>query len=260
MVCTKNTLMAVACLSLILSPVGASAQTVNTDKKLERLTSDFVNATRAAMPAVVSIEVKKEIQEIDPAESLIIPSEIPWLLPEVTFPKRVKSMLGSGAIVSKSGYILTHADLVSGGVCYTVTLHNGKSKAAKLVSIDAQSKLALLKISGSQYTPLNLAKKTQCQKKSVLLTFQKEKGEVATVKPFYVQKTAKIFCLGQSMDSVALGGPMVNLKGELVGVVNTCCGKATAIDARTIQRFLFAHMTSAQLIPESIWDVFEKLK
>ncbi len=105
----------------------------------------FAKAAEIAMPSVVNIFTSKEIKELAPP-----------LLNDPTFrrffgdqfeskPKRTFS-LGSGVIVSPSGYILTNHHVIETADEVEVALIDGRKAKAKLIGSDPETDLAVLKI------------------------------------------------------------------------------------------------------------------
>ncbi|WP_394787443.1 S1C family serine protease [Rhodoferax sp.] len=100
----------------------------------------FSAAAKKASPAVVSINTSK-MAERDPR------SDDPWF--KFFFGERgaqAQAGLGSGVIVSDSGYILTNNHVVEGADAIEVILNDGRHAQAKVIGTDPDSDLAVLKI------------------------------------------------------------------------------------------------------------------
>ena len=61
---------------------------------------------------------------------------------------------GSGVVVSADGLILTNAHVVTGSAQVSVRLYSGREVAARVVSLDPASDLALIRVSGETLRPL----------------------------------------------------------------------------------------------------------
>ena len=105
----------------------------------------YAKAAEIAMPSVVNVFTSKEVKELAPP-----------LLDDPTFrrffgeqfesrPKRTFS-LGSGVIVSPSGYILTNHHVIEAADEVEVALIDGRKAKAKLIGSDPETDLAVLKI------------------------------------------------------------------------------------------------------------------
>jgi Do/DeqQ family serine protease len=106
----------------------------------ERVTRSLSTAAQKAAPAVVSINTSK-LAETNPN------SEDPWF--KFFFGDRggqPQTSLGSGVIVSPSGYILTNNHVVEGADEIEVVLDDGRHAQAKVIGTDPDTDLAVLKI------------------------------------------------------------------------------------------------------------------
>ena len=61
---------------------------------------------------------------------------------------------GSGVVISADGLILTNAHVVTGDTRISVRLYSGREVAARVVSLDQASDLALIRVSGETLRPL----------------------------------------------------------------------------------------------------------
>jgi len=94
---------------------------------------------RRAAPAVVAITASKTA----PRRAAGGPV---WPFPG-SGRNQAQTGLGSGVLVSSDGYLLTNQHVVDGADDIEVTLSDGRSASAKVVGTDADSDLALLKVS-----------------------------------------------------------------------------------------------------------------
>ena len=97
----------------------------------------FALAARRAAPAVVSITASKTRSRN--------PHGDPWsrLFGQ---PEMLQQGLGSGVIVSAEGYLLTNSHVVAGATDIEVQLTDGRQAQAKLIGLDAETDVAVLKI------------------------------------------------------------------------------------------------------------------
>lgn len=102
--------------------------------------NSFAAAVRRAAPAVVSITASKSTLRKPPAGGAPI-----W--PFNSGRNQAQTGLGSGVLVTADGYLLTNQHVVDGADDIEVTLSDGRSASAKVVGTDADSDLALLKVS-----------------------------------------------------------------------------------------------------------------
>jgi putative serine protease PepD len=141
--------------------------------------------------------------------------------------------VGSGEILTTSGYIVTNSHVVHGFTSYTVLLANGQQVPATLVGDVPSQDLAVLKISASNLTPIAIGDSSQTQvgeyaiamgsplgleqsaTTGIISALNREATEVVdgnkhTLKGM-IQTSAPINP-GNS------GGALVNLKGQLIGI------------------------------------------
>jgi Do/DeqQ family serine protease len=101
--------------------------------------NSFAAAVRRAAPAVVSITASKTTPRKAAAA---------WQRDFFGNGRnQTQTGLGSGVLVSADGYLLTNQHVIEGADDIDVTLSDGRSASARVVGIDADSDLALLKVS-----------------------------------------------------------------------------------------------------------------
>ncbi|UJP06528.1 MAG: Do family serine endopeptidase [Nitrosomonas sp.] len=105
----------------------------------------YAKAAEIAMPSVVNIFTSKEVKE--PGHPLLDDPMFRRFFGEQleTKPRRTFS-LGSGVIVSPSGYVLTNHHVIETAEDVEVALVDGRKAKAKLIGSDPETDLAVLKI------------------------------------------------------------------------------------------------------------------
>jgi serine protease Do len=169
---------------------------------------------------------------------------------------------GSGVIVDKDGYVITNFHVVNGATQVTVTLSDGRPiRDVELVGDDPTSDLAVLKISASGLTEAPWGDSDRLEVGDQVLAVGSPYGLDQTVtagiisakerRGLPVPNSGLIYQDFVQTDAAVnpgnSGGPLVNLKGEVVGI-------NTAIIGQGYQGISFA-------IPSNLAkSVYEKLK
>ncbi|MGA9852193.1 MAG: trypsin-like peptidase domain-containing protein [Gammaproteobacteria bacterium] len=141
---------------------------------------------------------------------------------------RMETSLGSGVIVSSDGYILTNYHVISGADAIQVGLADGRSAAARVVGVDPDTDLALIKINLPHLKPIELGRSDDLDVGDVVLAIGDPYGVGQTVTHGIVS------ALGRSQLGLSTfenfiqtdaainpgnsGGALVNTQGQLVGI------------------------------------------
>lgn len=132
----------------------------------------------------------------------------------------------SGTILSADGEIMTSHFNVSGTIRkIVVTLHDGRKLEAKLLGYDKARDLALLKIDAKDLPVLKWANLDDVKQGDLVATVGRSPNvESATINVGILSATYRFNGSHVQTDAELnygnVGGPLVNLKGELIGV--TC--------------------------------------
>lgn len=133
---------------------------------------------------------------------------------------------GSGAIIDAKGYVITNVHVISGASTARATTYSGKSYSANtLVGYDAAADIAVLKIDAPGLEALRfgdsddvkVGEKVIAAGNPAGLSFTVTEGIVSAFRTFngikYIQTDVPINP-GNS------GGPLINAKGEIIGINN----------------------------------------
>jgi putative serine protease PepD len=157
-----------------------------------------------------------------------------------------KTGLGSGVIISSSGYILTNGHVVSGGQQFLVNLGD-KQLEAKLVGEDQSSDLAVLKVDATGLTPIEVGDSDQVNVGEWVMAVGSPFGLEKSVSTGIVSALYRSTAM-QSSDGVRIyanmiqtdaainpgnsGGALVDSEGKLVGIntlVQTTSGSNSGV-------------------------------
>jgi S1-C subfamily serine protease len=135
---------------------------------------------------------------------------------------------GSGFFISSDGYILTNHHVIEGQASLEAILANGISLPVEVIRFDKKNDVALLKIPGKGYQPLAIDSSAAKGKigsdvvaigtpKNIELGQTVTKGIISALRNFegqiYIQTDA-------SINGGNSGGPLINKKGEVIGIVS----------------------------------------
>lgn len=205
----------------------------------------IIATVEKVMPAVVSIMVGKAYEEIlrERPHELMVPhgDHIDPPIPEDELPHtpggKVRVGGGSGFIVDQSGLILTNKHVVSDREAeYIVTTTEGETHPATVLARDPLNDVAIIKIEGENlsYIPLGDSRnirlgQTVLAVGTALGEFQNtvSSGIVSGLSRFitaltdaegHSERLRGLIQTDAAINPGNSGGPMVNLKGEAIGI------------------------------------------
>ena len=143
-------------------------------------------------------------------------------------PRRNETAQGSGFIIDDKGLIVTNNHVIAGASSITVVLHDGKSLQAKLIGADAKTDLALLKVKTDiKLKAVSWGNSDEVKVGNWAMAIGNPFGLVNTVTVGIVSARARDINAGPFDDFIQTdasinrgnsGGPLFNLKGEVIGV------------------------------------------
>jgi serine protease Do len=196
----------------------------------------IIQAVENVSPVVVSIVVTKDVKVLE--EYWIYPfEEFPFQIPEYREKIEKKEIGGgTGFIVSDEGMILTNSHVVSDEEAdYTVFTNDGKNYPAKVLARDSFRDLAVIKIESQKSFPVaKLGNSDKLQIGQTVIAIGNALGEfrntvsVGVISGLGRTVTASGGGVIETLEDVIQtdaainrgnsGGPLLNLKGEVIGV------------------------------------------
>ena len=220
----------------------------NPDKAIQHLEQQgqaFSSIAKRLSPAVVSLKVEKKVGPESP--SGIAPDDssnplndelmkrffgdrIPDGLRQRSLPGPRNPVVGqgSGFVVSSDGYILTNHHVVSEGSKVTVRFHDGREMTAKVVGSDPQSDVAVIKVDAKNLATLPLGDSSTTEVGEWVLASGAPFGLTHTLTAGIVSAVGRnsvginnyenFIQTDAAINPGNSGGPLVNLKGEAIGI------------------------------------------
>ena len=146
---------------------------------------------------------------------------------QVETPKREAA--GSGVIISEDGYIVTNNHVVEDADDITITLNDNREFKARVIGLDADSDLALLKIDASGLPAIVIGDSEQLKVGEWVLAVGNPFNLTSTVTAGIVSAKARnigahkngiesFIQTDAAINAGNSGGALVNTRGELVGI------------------------------------------
>ncbi|ACE83347.1 S1C family serine protease [Cellvibrio japonicus] len=218
----------------------------------------YADAVSRAAPAVVNVYTEKRV--ITRYENFRNNPFYRHLYNNSNLPQqeRMEKTLGSGVIVDASGLILTNNHVINSADRIAVLLYDGRVTSARLVGIDNENDLAVLKIQADNITPIPLGDSDKVRVGDVVLAIGNPFGVGQSVSQGIVSATGR-WNVGLSEEAYRenfiqtdaainpgnSGGALINAYGNLIGIntavldeTNNSAGISFAVPAKTAMESL----------------------
>jgi len=185
--------------------------------------SDFVDVAHAAVPATVRVTARVRDDGGGPGLSL-----------------------GSGAIISEDGYIVTNYHVVRGAGGVMVMLNNRRELAARIAGADIKADIALLKVDAHNLPCFSYGNSDELKVGQWVLAIGYPVGLESTVTAGIVSaKTDAFIQTDAAINPGNSGGPLIDAGGRLVGInaalstsTGSYVGYSFAIPAQNVKRVI----------------------
>jgi len=143
--------------------------------------------------------------------------------------ERIEQSLGSGVVIDAAkGYVVTNNHVVDGADDISVTLHDGRTLAAKLVGTDPDTDVAVIQVPAENLTQIGLADSSKVRMGDFVVAVGDPFGVGQSATGGMVSGVNRTGLGGRGFQNFIQtdapinpgnsGGALVNLRGELVGI------------------------------------------
>jgi Do/DeqQ family serine protease len=216
------------------TPVAVVARAdTNAQRTVTQLSNSFADVIEKASPAVVEISMTRVIKASEQQGNnpfLSDPFFRQFFGGQGLRPRDQREQgLGSGVIISPSGYIVTNNHVVDKATSLKVTLSDGRDFPAKLIGADPQTDVAVVKINANDLPTMPFANSDGSRVGDLCFAIGNPFGQSHTVTMGIVSAKGRSLreSLGQIQDFIQTdasinpgnsGGALINARGEMIGM------------------------------------------
>tara|TARA_Y100000590_G_scaffold208516_1_gene236298 strand:+ start:4078 stop:5214 length:1137 start_codon:yes stop_codon:yes gene_type:complete len=196
----------------------------------------FNNAVESTAPAVVNVYANKVYQE--KGHSVFghpMFKQFFGASPQLTKTRRNNS-IGSGVIMNKAGYILTNAHVIENAENIGITLNSGEQLQAKLIGLDLDTDLAVIKINLKNPPSIKIGDSSKLKIGDIVLAIGNPYNFGQTVTQGIVSATSRkrrgisffddFIQTDADINQGHSGGALINVYGELIGINTAIISKS----------------------------------
>lgn len=188
---------------------------------LARLDEEYAKLCAAVLPSVVSVNTKALVQRQRMMQFGF------FNLPQMTVEEQ--QGLGSGAIISNEGHVITNYHVIAGATEVKVVMNDGKEYDAQVIDGSKVRDIALIKIDSDRkdFPPLNFADSEKARVGEIVFAVGNPFGLSGTVTQGIISARNRTLSDNAALDYLQTdsvinpgnsGGPLVNIRGEILGV------------------------------------------
>src|ERR1035437_663308 len=214
----KRTMLVLSAVVVLVSGVFA----------VQYVPASFKDVAEKARPSVVNISTVSVVhRSVDPYNDPFMNDDFYERFFGVPKGTMKKQSLGSGFIVSTDGYILTNNHVVDKADEITVKFYNQKELKAKLIGVDKETDLAVIKVEAKNLTPILMGDSDKIEVGDWVLAVGSPFGLEQTVTQGIISAKGRIIGAGPYDDFLQTdaainpgnsGGPLINMDAEVIGI------------------------------------------
>ncbi len=215
------------------APVSVVARADTSNQRVSQLSNSFADIIEKASPAVVTISSTRVVKASEQQGQNPFSAD-PFFKqffggPNARPRDQRERGLGSGVIVSSSGYILTNNHVVDKATTLKVALSDGRDFTAKTIGTDPQTDLAVIKISANDLPTLPFGNSEGARVGDLCFAIGNPFAQDHTVTMGIVSAKGRHLPEGQTriqdfiQTDAAInpgnsGGALINAQGQLIGI------------------------------------------
>lgn len=183
---------------------------------LAKLQNDIITIVDQVKPSVVTISAKYRYDIINTEETSFFGIK---KIKDSKLPLEMQN-IGSGFVLD-STHIVTIASVVQGSHNIEVTFANGQAVPAKLVGLDEELGLALLKVEAGNFAPAQFGNDSHLRSGCCVIIVGNSLGVSPAVSFGLVNaiRNDGIIQLSVNVTAGSIGGPVFDINGQLVGIL-----------------------------------------
>lgn len=238
-----------------LSAKGKVVQLYNKYKRVTAIAASVAGAIALSVSAIfISLSPapkKEDLQELSKKFSSLEGKVNAEIKKTSKFPEGASIKGGTGFLIDTKGYIITNAHVLKGTSFVNVTSNKGDTYNAKIIFIDNQKDLAIVKIDDEDFIaykslPYSISK-SDIRLGEEVFTLGYPRNDITYTKGDISAKTGyngdtSTFQIQIPANPGNSGGPLLNKNGEVVGVLSTreiqAEGVTFAIKSKNIHRLI----------------------
>ncbi len=155
---------------------------------------------------------------------------------------------GTSFLIDVKGYLVTNAHVILNAKNIVVQNNNGREYAAKIVFVDTNRDLAILKIDDENFKQPSaipyMIKKTSSELAEPIYTLGYPKNEIVYGEGYLSAKSGfngdTLTCqIAVAANPGNSGGPVLNMKGEIIGILSTKQTTAEGVVFATLGKYIY---------------------
>ena len=261
----KKLLSAVLVLVLIAGSCGITATVINSrwEDRARKMEASFAQQLDGLQNQINSIDRKQTVTGTTvTAGEMMNPSQVYAYNVDkvVAITSTVKSTVygqategtstGSGFVLTENGYVITNCHVIDGASSVTVTTHDGTEYPATIIGSDATNDVAVLKVEATGLPAVTIGSSDALAIGDMVVAIGNPLGTLSSTqtvgyvsgKDRDVSTDGSLISMLQTdaaINSGNSGGPLFNMRGELVGIT-TAKYSGTSTSGATIEGIGFA--------------------